>query len=746
MKSRKLDIMMISLIYFFVISIFFAIPILDFNSTITSLIRIGFFSLIWLYFLYHFIKQGNKKIDKKIIVYIVLFFLLQVVIFLVNEGVNGISKTSISLMLYPTLCMILYLIFCNDYELEKNRLTTFCFAITLFVIYACLYNLFFHFDEFKNIFSLKSSYDLQFTSFFKNRNTFSVLLLIGLFSSTIGLLNDNRKKKMWIIFLIVILFNLVFTFSRAAIFAGVIFVGLLIILNKKLRKNILGNKKIVIGFTALVLLIFLVPYTRNYIMDNIIRLSSGTTNRDLIMDYCIEYFKSHNYLIGNGYIAPYIDFAKHFIYIGFHNSFITVLICQGIIGLIMYLILLAFSLKNSIKLKKYNDMYGSIFIAIFFSSMFYFFFESRVLFTLEFIDYAFTLFITIIPMYLLNSYHEQQKYIFNKSVKHNKDLISVIVPVYNVEPYLKRSLTSLREQTYKKIEVIIVDDGATDNSYKVCESFVKKDKRFKLYHKENGGISSARNYGIEKATGKYLYFMDSDDYLDKDIIKVLYDLMISNNVDLSMVGYNYTYEDNERANENNLNKYNYLTRDELLEKIMIRGSFAGYVWNKLYKKELIGNLRFNEEIQYREDMLFNCLYIENAQSGVYYTSPYYHYVQREGSLLNQNDFKEKMISQVYSLEKIRDIYIKERIDTTRAEYELLKCCFNLKYRISISKDDFSSYLKIINEKIDKYFPIIMANSKFSKIRKIEIKLSKKYPTLICGLKTKLSKMKEALYE
>ena len=169
-----------------------------------------------------------------------------------------------------------------------------------------------------------------------------------------------------------------------SILSAGIFAVVLLLTNNNLRKFIFKNKKIIFFVVGIIVAVLLIPFTRNYILDNVVRIKSGVTNRNLILEYCINYFKTHNYIIGNGYIAPYVEYSKHFIYIGFHNSFITILMCQGTVGLVLYLMILVYSLINSIKLKKYNDLYGSIFIAIFMSVIVYSFFESRVLFTLEF--------------------------------------------------------------------------------------------------------------------------------------------------------------------------------------------------------------------------------------------------------------------------------------------------------------------------------------------------------------------------
>ena len=399
-----------------------------------------------------------------------------------------------------------------------------------------------------------------------------------------------------------------------------------------------------------------------------------------------------------------------------------------------------------IKLRKYNNFYGSIFIAIFVSYIVYSFFESRNLFSLEFINYMLTLLICIIPMYLLNNYKVKEKYFFNNQIDFNKDLISIIIPVYNVSAFLDRCLTSVCNQSYKNIEVIIVNDGSTDNSRDICEKFVKKDKRFKLYNRENSGVCTARNYGYKKSHGKYIYFFDGDDYLDENTIKVLYDLMITNNVDVSMVGYYYTFENYEKSNENKYNCKYVLNKKDLLNNIIYRGSYAGYTWNKMYKRKLIGNLKFDEKIAYREDMLYNSFYIERVSRGVYYTSPYYHYVQRDSSVVHQRGFNTKLMGHIYSLEQIRENYLKENLNPLIIDYEIIKCCFNFKYRISVSSDSYFKELREINRICKKYYRKIMSNPKLSKLKRYEIILTNKYPEIICNIKMKLFKIWRFLYE
>ena len=115
----------------------------------------------------------------------------------------------------------------------------------------------------------------------------------------------------------------------------------------------------------------------------------------------------------------------------------------------------------------------------------------------------------------------------------NNELISIVVPVYNVEKYIEKCVNSITNQVYNNLEIILVNDGSTDNSGKLCDSLSKLDDRIKVYHKENGGLSDARNYGVERANGKYIGFVDSDDFIDSDMYKTLYDVIKRENADVA---------------------------------------------------------------------------------------------------------------------------------------------------------------------------------------------------------------------
>ena len=130
------------------------------------------------------------------------------------------------------------------------------------------------------------------------------------------------------------------------------------------------------------------------------------------------------------------------------------------------------------------------------------------------------------------------------------ELISVIIPIYKVEAFLFRCVESVMRQTYENIEIILVDDGSPDNCPGMCDELALKDKRIKVYHKENGGLSDASNYGVERAHGKYIAFIDSDDYISDDYIEYLYNMLKKNDADISCCGYVETSEDTVEFPEN----------------------------------------------------------------------------------------------------------------------------------------------------------------------------------------------------
>ena len=219
----------------------------------------------------------------------------------------------------------------------------------------------------------------------------------------------------------------------------------------------------------------------------------------------------------------------------------------------------------------------------------------------------------------------------------DKCKLSIIVPVYGVEKYIDKCLESLVKQSLKEIEIIVVNDGTKDNSQKIIDKYVKKyPDKVKSYIKENGGQGSARNYGLKKATGEYIGYVDSDDFVEKDMYKKLYNKAKENNYDIVVCGnYNVSEDYQNKSIDTFINGY---STD--LENIFF-GKMA--VWNKIYKRDILikNKLKFKEKVWY-EDLAFTLKAIMNSNNFAFVNEPLYDYLIREGSTMNNSNVQRNL--------------------------------------------------------------------------------------------------------
>ncbi|MBQ7789924.1 MAG: glycosyltransferase family 2 protein [Bacilli bacterium] len=250
------------------------------------------------------------------------------------------------------------------------------------------------------------------------------------------------------------------------------------------------------------------------------------------------------------------------------------------------------------------------------------------------------------------------------------DLVSIIVPVYNVYEYLDECLKSLINQTYKNIEIIVINDGSTDKSLSICEKYTKKDKRIKLINQKNSGLSYTRNIGIKNSKGKYISFIDSDDIINNKMIEIMYTEIIRNNSDICVCKFqNFT---NEFINKNIDYNVEVLSKDEFFIELMHENKITNHVCNKLFKKELFNNIEFPIKRKYED---IGTLYkaVSNIESAVYIDYDLYGYRNREGSIVN-NLSKETLIDYQYMVKKRYDDlivsmpHLKKYFDMNRINY------------------------------------------------------------------------------
>lgn len=259
-----------------------------------------------------------------------------------------------------------------------------------------------------------------------------------------------------------------------------------------------------------------------------------------------------------------------------------------------------------------------------------------------------------------------------------KDLISVVIPVYNAEVYIKRCLESIQKQTYDNLEIIVVNDGSTDNTQKVLEEIQQQDRRIKLIQKENEGVSAARNDGVVTATGRYVYFIDSDDYVENNIIEKLYKV-ISSQGELSVCGFTTVFMNKEDAPFSLYDSTSIISIEEYLEKMSqyLYSVYYGSLWNKMYVTEIIkrNNLKFRKDISLAEDFIFNLDYLQYVKKVTMLPEcMYYYYQGNEESLTKKSDpwyiWNMARIRLNYCMEKYREMNMldscKRNINTTIA--------------------------------------------------------------------------------
>lgn len=241
----------------------------------------------------------------------------------------------------------------------------------------------------------------------------------------------------------------------------------------------------------------------------------------------------------------------------------------------------------------------------------------------------------------------------------NEIFISIIIPIYNVEKYLAKCLESLYIQNRNDAEFILVIDGSPDNSKKICVEYQNKDSRFKTYLKKNGGLSDARNYGLSKASGEYIFFLDSDDYVDENLLERLYIETQKNDLDILVTDAIKIYKDKDIKIVHSNKKINEILTGQEFLKIQLREKkMLMAVWMNMYRKDfLLENTLFFEKGLLHEDEEWTPRVFLKAEKVKYINYYSYYYIVREGSItnrLNKTKNSEHLIKTAYHMKSIYD--------------------------------------------------------------------------------------------
>lgn len=293
-------------------------------------------------------------------------------------------------------------------------------------------------------------------------------------------------------------------------------------------------------------------------------------------------------------------------------------------------------------------------------------------------------------------------------------LISIIIPAYNAEKYIERCLKSVINQTYKTLEILVIDDGSSDGTGKICDEFAKRDSRLIIIHKENEGVSKARNDGLKVATGEYVLFVDSDDWLENDMCELMLKKAQNDNLDIVVCEYKNYYENSKEFECISLKNYENLSFLDVISDE--KTQYGGFPWNKLIKKSII-EFKFNESVHFYENLLF---FLMNSQKQIKYGvvhNKLYNYCINDTSAVHSKKYSIKRLTILDAMNLVIPMVSQKLIDNYK--YVYLNSYYNNYYGMKmqkLNKDVLKKYVKNISV----YYKDLMNSQNISTGKKIKI--------------------------
>lgn len=233
-----------------------------------------------------------------------------------------------------------------------------------------------------------------------------------------------------------------------------------------------------------------------------------------------------------------------------------------------------------------------------------------------------------------------------------QELVSIIIPVYNMERWIERSVQSVLKQSYLNIEIILIDDGSIDNSLNICTKLSREFSNIRVFHQDNQGVSEARNLGLSVARGKYICFLDADDLYCREMVEKLVSAIENNNAEMATCSY-YIFN-NELSNtetKSDLNESVSENKQNIISTILCDTRYAGYVWNKIFLSNLLRDTKFDSEIKIGEDLHFVLKYMKNVRRAVFLNDKLYgYYDNTEGAM--KRTFSDGRLTEFIALDKM----------------------------------------------------------------------------------------------
>lgn len=318
--------------------------------------------------------------------------------------------------------------------------------------------------------------------------------------------------------------------------------------------------------------------------------------------------------------------------------------------------------------------------------------------------------------------------------------VSIIVPVYNTNiEYFRQCIKSLVTQTYENIEIVIVDDGSKEENVILYKQYIMPYKNIEFIHQKNCGVSAARNRGIEKSTGEYIAFVDSDDWVDPNFVKILMTGFSDSDAEISICSAEYVDDENCRKKEcENLKVAPiFYSNRELYLQLLYSTKISGFLCNKIFKKNLITQ-KLNETLYYSEDFVFTAQYSENVKRAVYWDRALYHYRQNQNSVSNDFSYNNRIFSLLKSNKYLIHIYEKKAPECLpEMNKNILKIALNLRARYKLSKPNNIAQYDEIVQVIYKYLMRTLTSKKINIREKVNIILTFLFPVTLFKVKNKI---------
>ena len=321
-----------------------------------------------------------------------------------------------------------------------------------------------------------------------------------------------------------------------------------------------------------------------------------------------------------------------------------------------------------------------------------------------------------------------------------ESIVSIIVPFYNTpKAYIIQCLKSLSSQTYQQIEILIIDDGSTMENAQMLDELIKFDSRIRVFHKSNGGVSSARNYGLNQSVGNYICFVDSDDWVEPEFVEVLISAIKRNTSQLAACNWIAEYEGHKTEVKKRINDEICYDREGAYHSIIRSTRISGFLCNKIFEKNLVTQM-LNENYHYCEDLVFVAHYLENINKMSYCNSQLYHYRQGSDNATSDMTYNNRILSLLPAYQEVEQIYSSQQLkDLPWVRKNVLKIALNLRARYKLNKIKNEKILNQIERVIKLHMADILTSSKIPFSEKVNVVMTWIIPVFMFRIKCKLLK-------